>query len=151
MTPRPTIRSHSLALFLLAGLIPGLIALPLAAAPRDESAMTSAGLALVNIAADGKLDDALAAAVALASPQDSALLAIVDSNRARIAEATAALGAPQAPAQLLPVDVSIFPGTLVRDYRLRYANGEQRWRLKFRHLSSGWALADLNVRSEPSH
>lgn len=147
MTPCLPKRSHRLA----ASVLGCVLALPLAAAPRDESAMTAAGLGLVSIAADGRLDDAFAAAVALASPRDPALPAIVDASRSRIVAETAVLGAPKPPAQLLPVDVTIFPGTIVRDYRLRYAGGEQRWRLKFRLLSSGWALADLNVRSERSN
>ena len=147
MTVSASIRSLRVA---TAALVATLM-LPAAATPRDEAAMTAAGLALVETAAAGRLDDAFTAAVTLASPQDSALTAIVDASRGRIVAETAALGAPQPPAQLLPVDVTIFPGTIVRDYRLRYAGGEQRWRLKFRLLSSGWALADLNVRSERSN
>ncbi len=120
------------------------------AAPRDEAAMTAMGLAIVEAAAAGQLDTAFTTAASIGNPRDPALPATFDAQRQSLAPVIASLGAPEGRVRLMPIEATIFSNCMNREYRAVYAGGEQRWRLKFRRLSSGWALSDVDVRSEPS-
>lgn len=120
------------------------------AAPRDEDAMTAMGQSIVEAAAAGQLDAAFTTAASIANPRDAALPMTFEAQRSSLAPVIASLGAPEGRVRLMPVEATIYPNCLNREYRAVYAGGEQRWRLKFRRLSSGWALSDIDVRSEPS-
>jgi len=145
MTATAANRSYPLvgiALWLATGLA--------SAAPRDEAAMTAMGQSIVEAAAAGRLDTAFTTAASIGNPRDPALSASFDSQRKSLAPVIASLGAPEGRVRLMPIEATIFSSCMNREYRAVYAGGEQRWRLKFRRLSSGWALADVDVRSEPS-
>ncbi|WP_295681860.1 hypothetical protein [uncultured Nevskia sp.] len=120
------------------------------AAPRNESAATAAGLALVEAAASGQVDEAFKTAATLGRANDSALAVALDAQQRTLTPLSTSLGAPTRPVRLQPIEATIFSGCINREYRAVYAGGEQRWRLKFRRGAGGWALADLAVISEPS-
>lgn len=138
-------RSHlrfALALLLAAGMAE--------AAPRDEATMTAMGQSIVESAAAGRVDAAFAAAASIGNPRDPALPMTLDAQRKALTPVIASLGAREGRVRLMPIEATIFSSCMNREYRAVYAGGEQRWRLKFRRLSSGWALSDVDVRSEPS-
>lgn len=120
------------------------------AAPRDEAAMTAMGQSIVEAAAAGQLDTAFTTAAAIGNPRDPALPMALDAQRKSLSPVIASLGEPEGRVRLMPIEATIFSSCMNREYRAVYAGGEQRWRLKFRRLSSGWALSDVDVRSEPS-
>ena len=138
-------RSYSLvgiALLLASGLV--------AAAPLNEAAMTAMGQSIVEAAAAGRLDTAFTTAASIGNPRDPALPMTLDAQRKALTPVMASLGPPDGRVRLMPIEATIFSGCMNREYRAIYAGGEQRWRLKFRRLSTGWALSDVDVRSEPS-
>ena len=145
MTASAANRSYPLvgiALLLVSGLP--------SAAPRDEAAMTALGQSIVEAAAAGQLDTAFTTAASIGDPRDPALPMTLDAQRQSLTPVIASLGVPEGRVRLMPIEATIFSSCMNREYRAVYAGGEQRWRLKFRRLSSGWALADVDVRSEPS-
>lgn len=146
MTTATTIRSRrpvcGLALLLAGGMA--------VAAPRDEAMMTAMGQKIVEAAASGQIEAAFATAASIGNPRDAALPDTLAAQRQSLTPVIASLGAPEGRVRLMPVEATIFSRCMNREYRAVYAGGEQRWRLKFRHLSSGWALSDIDVRSEPS-
>ncbi|WP_022976232.1 hypothetical protein [Nevskia ramosa] len=134
----------------IAVLLAGLASAAAMAAPRNESAATAAGLALVEAAASGRVDEAFKSAATLGRANDSALAIALDVQQRALTPASISLGASRGPVRLQPIEATIFSGCINREYRAVYAGGEQRWRLKFRRGAGGWALADLAVISEPS-
>ncbi len=146
MTIFPVFRSVSGIAVLLAGLASAAAM----AAPRNESAATAAGLALVEAAASGRVDEAFKSAATLGRDKDPALATALAAQQRSLTRMIAGLGAPAGPVRLQPIEATIFSGCINREYRAVYVGGEQRWRLKFRRGASGWALADLAVISEPS-
>lgn len=134
----------------IAALLAALVSTATMAAPRNESAATAAGLALVEAATGGRIDEAFKTAATLGRANDSALTTTLDAQQRTLAPMITSLGAPKGPVRLQPIEATIFSGCINREYRAVYAGGEQRWRLKFRRGASGWALADLAVISEPS-
>lgn len=146
MTIFPVFRSVSGIAVLLAALASAAAM----AAPRNESAATAAGLALVEAAASGRVDEAFETAATLGRANDSALAVALQAQQRALIPMSTSLGAPTRPVRLQPIEATIFSGCINREYRAVYAGGEQRWRLKFRRGAGGWALADLAVISEPS-
>jgi len=134
----------------IAALLAMLASASTTAAPRNESMATAAGLALVEAAANGRVDEAFKTAATLGLASDQALAVALDVQQRALAPVITGLGAPAGPVRLQPIEATIFSGCINREYRAVYAGGEQRWRLKFRRGAGGWALADLAVISEPS-
>lgn len=120
------------------------------AAPLGEDAAIAAGFAVVEAAAQGRVAEAFRDADALRRAGDDAFAAALAARQQAVANAAAQFGAARGPVRLLPAEPSIFSGCLRREYRVRYAGGEQRWLLKFRRTAGGWTLADLEIVAEPS-
>lgn len=118
---------------------------PVQASPlRDERAATRAGSALVAQAVRGELDAAFNAASTLGRENDASFVTALERQKQSAAQGATTLGAFErisAPEELF------FAGCVTRSYLVHYAEGSQRWLLKFRRGNGGWYLSDLSVRN----
>ena len=122
-----------------------LTAAPALAGLPTEAAAVAAGQALVETASAGRVDEAFKTAAGLSSPSDPVVGRLLSARQPAVSAEIQRLGGLAGKVRLADVEPSIFSGCLRREYRVRYAGGEQRWLVKFRRTARGWALADLEV------
>lgn len=119
----------------------------LAAKRLYEGGTAEAGEQLVAYASSGAVNEAFESAHELRRPNDLAFAKYLDSTRERVASHLGKLGGLTS--SVHQTEEFRFAGCLTREYSVRYRNGEQRWRVKFRRGSAGWHLSDLSVATMP--
>lgn len=118
---------------------------PAQAAPlRDERAATQAGSALVSQAVHGELDAAFNTASTLGRENDATLATALERQKQAAAQGAETLGALK---RISIPEELYFAGCVTRSYLVHYAEGRQRWLLKFRRGNGGWYLSDLAVNN----
>lgn len=125
-----------------------LLAAPLAhtsTAYRSQSRAEAEGAALVAVAAHRDVDGAFVQASKLARSSDEALRGRLDQQKRNVAAAAQGLGALRS---VSTAEEMVFAGCVTHRYLVRYADGNQRWMLKYRRGTEGWYLADLHVASQ---
>jgi len=127
------------------------LALPVSAAGfPNEDVATAAGQVMVATAATGGIDEAFKSAHAMSRPNDPVLASALEAHKQILSAQLGSLGVLHGRVQL--VDASEFAGCARREYRVRYAGGEQHWFLKFRRASNGgWSLFALDVVGAPQN
>lgn len=118
-----------------------------AAKPLHEWGTAEAGQQLVAYASSGAVNEAFESAHELRRPNDEAFAQYLDRTRETVVNHLAKLGGLTGPVH--QVEEFRFGTCLTREYSVRYRNGEQRWKVKFRRGSTGWHLSDLSVATLP--
>lgn len=118
---------------------------PVQASPlRSERAATQAGSALVTQAVHGELDAAFSTASTLGRENDAIFVTALERQKQAAVKGATTLGALE---RISSPEEFFFAGCVTRSYLVHYAEGSQRWLLKFRRGISGWYLSDLSVRN----
>lgn len=128
---------------LLVGLLLSTPGLSAAAAPVHEWNTPEASRALVEQASRGDVKEAFATAQQLRYSRDEPFSKRLDHELEVAQTQFADLGERQG--AIIQVGELRIGECVQRDYRVRFANGEQRWTVKFRRSSEGWNLTELHV------
>lgn len=137
-------------------LVRSLAALAVAAMGTNASAAVvhawgtaDAGRELIERISRGDVSAAFDSALQLVDPRSEWFPDKMQHEREAVARDLALLGAPVGP--VTQVTELPFGQSVLRDYRVKFANGEQRWSVKFRRGSDGWHLTELHARTFPKN
>ncbi len=112
---------------------------------RPQSIVMRDGETVVTRSIGHDVDGAFARAAELSRREDKLMQSRLETEKHEVSEAAAGLGALRSVA---PVEETVFAGCVTRRYLVRYAEGRQRWMLKYRRGVGGWYLADLHVDND---
>ena len=105
------------------------------------------GQQMVADASRGAVYSAFALAQELRNQRDEEFGMRLNEQRDAVVIEMAQLGGPTGP--VFRVRESHFGTSVTREYRVKFARGEQAWKLRFRRGSRGWQLAALSVDTLP--
>lgn len=137
----------SLRAWLTAALVASAAEAVAADKPLPEWRTDEVGRELVSYASHGAVSQAFEAAQELRNPRDKNFKLELERQRETVTGAVALLGGPVGPVH--PVEATRFGTCLTYVYRVRFARGEQNWKLKFRRGTGGWHLTDMHVATLP--
>lgn len=113
--------------------------------PRSEEQATAVARALVIEASQGSQESVSAAfqsAQQLRRVDDKLLANTLDQEKAALLRVAAAYGMPK---RIQLSDESHLADCITREFRVRYANNEVRWVIKFRPGNGGYYLYGLTI------
>lgn len=93
----------------------------------------------------GEVKEGFDSALGMTNPADNWFPDKMQREQEAVTRDLAQLGAPQG--AVTQVSELPFGQSILREYRVRYANGEQHWAVKFRRGSGGWHITELHSRT----
>lgn len=93
----------------------------------------------------GEVKEAFDSALDMTNPADNWFPDKMEGEREAVTRDLVQLGAPVGP--VTQVSELPFGQSVLRQYRVTYANGEQHWAVKFRRGSGGWHITELHSRT----